>query len=175
MTDVQNEEFERLALPLLDSLYNFACWLCRDRDEASDVVQESFAKALKAFRSFQAGTNFRAWMFTIVRNTFLTSRTALERRQTVQEDDEQFTEAEAVSDTPETLLMRKVDTELVQDAIASLSPQFKEVVLLVDIEEMKYQEVAEALGIPIGTVMSRLARARKQIRDHINRTLGRKS
>jgi RNA polymerase sigma factor (sigma-70 family) len=138
-------------------------------------VQESFAKALKAFASYQGGTNFRAWMFTIVRNTFLTSRTALERRKTIQEDEEKLNDAEVVQDTPETLLLRKADTELVQAAIASLSPQFREVVLLADLEEMKYLEIAEMLGIPIGTVMSRLARARRQIREYIHGALGGKS
>jgi RNA polymerase sigma-70 factor, ECF subfamily len=177
VTILRNEEFERLALPLLDSLYNFACWLCHDRDEASDLVQESFAKALKAFASYEGGTNFRAWMFTIARNTFLTSRTALERRNTVQEDadEEKLSEAEVVRDTPETLLLRKADTELVQAAIAGLSPPMREVVLLADLEEMKYLEIAAALGIPVGTVMSRLARARKQIREYIIGVLGVKS
>lgn len=175
VTNLRNEEFEELALPLLDSLYNFACWLCHDRDEANDLVQESFAKALKAFGSFQAGTNFRAWMFTILRNVFLTSRTALERRNTVVEEEGEIDKVDALQDTPETLLLRKADTELVQAAIASLSPPFREVVLLADVEEMKYLEIAETLGIPIGTVMSRLARARKQIREHILRVMGVKS
>ena len=175
MSNLLNEEFEKLALPLLDSLYNFACWLCGDRDEASDLVQESFAKALKAFGSFEEGTKFRAWMFTILRNTFLTSRTALERRNTIQEENQNLEEMEVVRDTPETLLIRKADTELVQAAIGRLSPPFREVVLLADLEEMKYQEIAETLGIPIGTVMSRLARARRQIRMHIIETLGLKT
>ena len=166
-----NKEFEKLALPLLDPLYNFACWLSGDTDEAKDLVQESFAKALKAFGSFRPGTNFRAWMFRILRNTFLTSRTGLERRNTSQEDEEGFEDAVVSTETPELALIRRADTELVRNAIAQLSPIFQEVVLLADIEEMKYQEVAEALGIPIGTVMSRLARGRKQIRPHIVATL----
>ncbi len=166
-----NKEFESLALPLLDPLYNFACWLSGDADEAKDLVQESFAKALKAFGSFRPGTNFRAWMFRILRNTFLTSRTGLERRNTSQEDEEGFEDAVVSTETPELALIRRADTELVRNAIAQLSPIFQEVVLLADIEEMKYQEVAEALGIPIGTVMSRLARGRKQIRAHIVATL----
>ncbi len=160
-----NEEFEVLATALLDPLYNFACWLCGDRDEASDVVQESFAKALKAIGGFQQGTNFRAWMFKIVRNTFLSSRTSLEHRSTVQE--EESLDAAVTQETPESLLIRRADAEMVEAAIASLSLGFREVVLLVDIEEMKYQEVSDALGIPIGTVMSRLARARKQMRAFI--------
>jgi RNA polymerase sigma-70 factor, ECF subfamily len=169
--DGRSKEFEKLAVPLLDPLYNFACWLSGDQDEAKDLVQESFAKALKAFGSFRPGTNFRAWMFRILRNTFLTSRTGLERRNTSQEDEEGFEDAVVSTETPELALIRRADTELVRNAIAQLAPIFQEVVLLADIEEMKYQEVAEALGIPIGTVMSRLARGRKQIRAHIVATL----
>jgi RNA polymerase sigma-70 factor, ECF subfamily len=169
-----NKEFEQLALPLLDPLYNFACWLSGDPDEANDLVQETFVKALRAFPSFRIGTNFRAWMYRILRNTFLTSRTGLERRNTSQQDEEGYEDAVVSHDTPELALMRQADTELVRAAIAQLSPVFQEVLLLADIEEMKYQEVADALAIPIGTVMSRLARARKQIREHIVNGLGKK-
>jgi RNA polymerase sigma-70 factor (ECF subfamily) len=170
-----NSDFEKLALPLLDPLYNFARWLSDDADEARDLVQETFVKALKGFGSFQEGTNFRAWMFRILRNTFLTSRTGLERRNTVQEDEAGFEESVVSHETPETALIRHADRELVQKAIAQLSIPFREVVLLAEVEEMKYQEVAEALSIPIGTVMSRLARARKQIREYILQTVGVKS
>ena len=172
---LQNTDFEKLALPLLDPLYNFARWLSGDADEARDLVQETFLKALKGFGGFQEGTNFRAWMFRILRNTFLTSRTGLERRNTAQEDEEGFEESVVTHDTPEAALIRRADTELVQKAIAQLSPPFREVLLLADAEEMKYQEVAEALSIPIGTVMSRLARARKQVREYILQTAGGKS
>ena len=175
MSRLQNSEFEKLALPLLDPLYNFARWLSGDADEARDLVQETFVKALKGLGSFQEGTNFRAWMFRILRNTFLTSRTGLERRNTTQEDEEGFEDSVATTDTPETALIRHADTELVQKAIAQLAAPFREVLLLADIEEMKYQEVAEALSIPIGTVMSRLARARKHMREHILQVAGVKS
>jgi RNA polymerase sigma-70 factor, ECF subfamily len=172
---LQNSDFEKLALPLLDPLYNFARWLSGDADEARDLVQETFVKALKGFGSFQEGTNFRAWMFRILRNTFLTSRTGLERRNTAQEDEAGFEESVVNRETPETTLIRNADTELVRKAIGQLSPPFQEVLLLAEVEEMKYQEVAEALSIPIGTVMSRLARARKQIREYILQTVGVKS
>lgn len=138
-------------------------------------MQETFLKALKGFASFREGTNFRAWMFRILRNTFLTSRTGLERRSTTQEDEEGFEESVITHETPELTLIRRADTELVQQAIAQLPVAFREVLLLADIEEMKYQEVADALTIPIGTVMSRLARARKQVREYILQTAGGKS
>ncbi len=167
-----NNDFEKLALPLLDPLYNFARWLCGDADEARDLVQEAFAKALKGFNGFQEGTNFRAWMFRILRNTFLTSRTGLEQRTTQQADEGGMEDAAVDHETPEVSVLRRADIEMVQKAIAQLSPAFKEVLLLADIEEMKYQEVADALSIPIGTVMSRLARARKQVRVYILETAG---
>jgi RNA polymerase sigma-70 factor (ECF subfamily) len=159
-------------LPLLDPLYNFARWLSGDPDEARDLVQETFAKALKGLGTFQEGTNFRAWMFRILRNTFLTSRSGLERRKTSQEGEEGLEASVASYDTPESSAIRRADQEMVQKAIAQLPPVFQEVLLLADIEEMKYQEVADTLDIPIGTVMSRLARARKQIREYIVRAVG---
>ena len=171
MSGLNQKEFEKLALPLLDPLYNFARWMCHDADEARDLVQETFAKALKALSSFQEGTNFRAWMFRILRNTFLTSRTGLERRNTVQESEEGFDDSVVSNETPELALVRRADTELVQQAIAALPAGFQEVVILADLEELKYQEIADALVIPIGTVMSRLARARNLLRQNIANAL----
>lgn len=167
VSGLNQKDFEKLALPLLDPLYNFARWMCNDADEAQDLVQETFAKALKALSSFREGTNFRAWMFRILRNTFLTSRTGLERRNTVQESEEGFDESVATHDTPELALVRRADTEVVQQAIAGLPSGFQEVLILADLEELKYQEIADALDIPIGTVMSRLARARGLLRQRL--------
>jgi len=174
VSGLEEKDFEKLAVPLLDGLYNFACWLCGNPDEARDLVQETLLKALRAFASFKQGTNFRAWMFRILRNTFLTSRTGLERRNTQQEDEETFAGAAVSAETPEIALIRRADTELVQAAIAQLAPAWQEVVLLADVEEMKYKEIAEALDIPIGTVMSRLARARQQIKAYVVETLSQK-
>src|ERR1043166_502318 len=167
VSGLENKDFERLAIPLLDGLYNFARWLSGDPDAARDLVQETFLKSLKGFSSFREGTNFKAWVFRILRNTFLTSRTGLERRNTQQEDEEGFEESAVSQETPEIALIRRGSTELGRAAIGHLAPAFREVVLLADLEEMKYQEIAEALDIPIGTVMSRLARARKQLREYI--------
>src|SRR5215469_13688271 len=172
VSGLENKDFETLAVPLLDGLYNFARWLSGDPDEARDLVQETFVKALKGFSSFQEGTNFRAWMFRILRNTFLTSRTGLEHRTTEQQDEAGFEDSPGKDDTPEQALLRRADIDLVRKAIAQLTLPFREVLLLADIEEMKYQEVAQALSIPIGTVMSRLARARKQVREYIVQTAG---
>jgi RNA polymerase sigma-70 factor (ECF subfamily) len=158
--------FEGLAMPLFDSLYNFAHWLTQNRDEAEDLVQETYAKALKGFSSFQPGTNFRAWIFRILRNTFLTSRTGLAATRTVPlESDEDEEETVAVSrETPESVLLAHSNQQRVQAALEQVPVIFREVLLLCDVEEMSYQEIADTLTVPIGTVMSRLHRARNALR-----------
>jgi RNA polymerase sigma-70 factor, ECF subfamily len=169
---VTRKEFESLALPLIDPLYNFARWMSSSGDEAQDLVQETFAKALKGLSSFRDGTNFRAWMFRILRNTFLTSRTGLSHRNTVQEGEDGLADLAVDPETPELTLLRRVDTELVQQAIAALPPAFREAIILADLEEMTYQEIADALDIPVGTVMSRLSRARRSLRRDLEQALG---
>ena len=163
--DAQSDSFEELAMPLFDRLYNFAHWLTRNREEAEDLVQETYAKALKGFSSFRLGTNFRAWMYRILRNTFLTSRTGLKATMTLSLDSKEEPELAGEGDTPETILMERSNLQLVQSAIDELPVYFREILLLCDVEEMSYQEIAETLSIPIGTVMSRLSRARKTLRD----------
>ena len=157
--------FEELAMPLFGSLYNFAHWLAQNREEAEDLVQETYVKALKGFASFQQGTNFRAWMFRILRNSFLTSRSGLKAASTVSLDEEENEPVmPATSETPESFLLAHADQEQIQSALQQLSPPFREIILLCDVEEMSYQETADTLGVPIGTVMSRLSRARKAMR-----------
>jgi len=162
----QSDSFEELAMPLFDQLYNFAHWLTQNREEAEDLVQETYVKALKGFSSFQLGTNFRAWMYRILRNTFLTSRTGLRATSTVPLDsDEDGPELAVENETPETTLLKRSDSELVQGAINELPVHYREILLLCEVEEMSYQEIAETLSIPLGTVMSRLSRARKTLRE----------
>jgi len=168
----QSDSFEDLAMPLFDQLYNFARWLTQNREEAEDLVQETYAKALKGFSSFQLGTNFRAWMYRILRNTFLTSRTGLRAASTVPLDSEDDgPELGVENETPETILMKRSNSQLVQSAIDDLPVHYREALLLCEVEEMSYQEIAETLSIPIGTVMSRLSRARRTLRDHLGREL----
>jgi RNA polymerase sigma-70 factor, ECF subfamily len=158
--------FAELALPLFDSLYNFACWLARDRAEAEDLVQETFAKALGGFSSFEPGTNFRAWIFRILRNTFLNSRSGLAARRTVDWDAAESSGAElqlVTAETPESILFREWNQEAIQKAIEDLPLPLPEVLLLADVEEMSYREISQTLDIPAGTVMSRLSRARRQL------------
>ena len=160
--------FEELAMPLFDSLYNFARWLAQNSNDAEDLVQETYLKALRGFASFQYGTNFRAWMFQILRNNFLSSCSKLERRMTVAMDSEEDgPELLVDTETPETILMNRSHSKRVQRAIEDLPVHYRETLLLCEVEEMSYQEIAEILSIPIGTVMSRLARARKAVRQSL--------
>ena len=170
--DVQPVSFEELAVPLFDQLYNFAHWLTRDRSEAEDLVQETYAKALRGFSSFQLGTNFRAWMYRILRNTFLTSRTGLKASMTVPlELEEDSVELPIQRETPEAMLIERSNWQLIQSAIEELPLHSREVLLLCDVEEMSYREISETLSVPVGTVMSRLSRARNTLAQLVRRKL----
>jgi RNA polymerase sigma-70 factor, ECF subfamily len=161
------ELFEQLAMPLFDQLYNFAHWLTGDRADAEDLVQETYAKALKGFKSFEQGTNLRAWMFRILRNTFLTSRTGLAAQNTssLEDDEAQDNIVAAHTVTPELLLLQHENQQTVMDALAAIPVSHREIILLCDIEELSYREISQILAIPIGTVMSRLSRARNSLRQ----------
>jgi len=160
-----NDTFSELALPILGSLYNFAHWLSRDPTEAEDLVQEAYVKALKGFASFQLGTNFRAWMFRILRNTWLTSKTGLAARMTVPIEED--TPEPADEQTPESVLLDTIARQTVEKAIEELPANYREVLLLCDVEEMSYADIAHTLDVPIGTVMSRLSRARKAVKQAV--------
>ena len=159
--------FEELAIPLLARLYNFACWLTQDANEAEDLVQEACMKAMKGFGSYRQGTNFRAWMFRILKNTFLTSRAGL-KAATISLDSDDSPVEPVAQGTPESILILSVDQQAIQAALEGLPVQFREVILLCDVEEMSYQEIAETLAIPIGTIMSRLSRGRRAMRDALS-------
>jgi RNA polymerase sigma-70 factor (ECF subfamily) len=173
----QTTAFEDLALPLLPSLYNIAFWLSRNPADAEDLVQETFLKALRGFPSFEPGSNFKAWIFRILRNTYLTSRTGLAAMRTVALEDELadrnesgtalFPEGAIDLETPERNLIRLSDRAALHAAMEKLPPPLLEVILLCDVEEMKYREIATVLEIPIGTVMSRIARARTALRKEL--------
>jgi RNA polymerase sigma factor (sigma-70 family) len=172
--DPQSSTFEELALPLFPSLYNVAFWLCRNSTDAEDLVQEAFLKALRGFPSFEPGTNFKAWIFRILRNTFLTSRSGLATMRTVPLEEElsgfdesgprAYPEGAIDRNTPEIDLIRLSDQVALHAAMEELSRPLLEVLLLCDVEEMKYKDIAAVLEIPIGTVMSRVARARAALR-----------
>jgi RNA polymerase sigma factor (sigma-70 family) len=158
--------FEQLALPLFPSLYNHAHWLTSNHAEAEDLVQETFTKALRAFDTFQPGTNFKAWIFRILRNTFLTTRTGISAARTVfLEDHPTALDTAAADPTPEDTLLRLDNQAAVQSALEQLPPPLREALLLSDVEEIKYKDIAVILDIPIGTVMSRISRARRTLRQ----------
>jgi len=161
-----NGSFEDLAIPLFARLYNFAHWLTQDRAAAEDLVQETYMKALRGFSSFRQGTNFRAWMYKILRNTFLTSQAGLKASASLSLDSDEDNVVEPVAaENPESTLLARAERETIQKALEDLPVKFREIILLCDAEEMSYQEIGETLAIPIGTVMSRLSRARKAMRE----------
>jgi len=164
--------FEQLAMPLFDQLYNHACWLTGDRADAEDLVQETYAKALKGFGSFAEGTNLRAWMFRILRNAFLNSRSGLAQKTGYLEDEETGAdEAVAHEVTPEALFLASESQDAIFSALEQLPMPHREIILLCDVDEMSYREIAEVLDVQVGTVMSRLSRARANLRASL-RALG---
>jgi RNA polymerase sigma-70 factor, ECF subfamily len=169
----RSDTFEQLALPLFPSLYNHAFWLTRDQAEAEDLVQETFSKALRAFDSFQPSTNFKAWIFRILRNTFLTSRTGIAASRTVfLEDHPDALDTASADSTPEDNLIRLDNEAALQAALDQLQPPLREALLLCDVEEIKYKDIAVILDVPIGTVMSRISRARRTLRQLLQPQLG---
>jgi len=149
-------------LPHLDAAFNLARWLTGDERDAEDVTQEACMRALKFFPGFRGG-NPRGWFLTIVRRTCWSW---LERERGRREDlefDEELHGGADLSGSPEELLLRQADIEAVHQAIAELPPEYREVVILRELEGCAYKEIADITGIPTGTVMSRLSRARRQL------------
>ncbi len=169
----RSADFEQLALPLFASLYNHAFWLTRNQAEAEDLVQETFTKSLRAFDSFQPGTNFKAWIFRILRNTFLTTREGIAASRTVfLEDHPDTLDTTASGPTPEDTLIRLDNEAALHTALEQLQPQLRDALLLCDVEEIKYKDIAVILDVPIGTVMSRISRARRTLRQLLQPQLG---
>jgi RNA polymerase sigma factor (sigma-70 family) len=163
MNDEQTRaRFETLILPLMNDAYNLARWLMRNQDDAEETVQESYLRAYRFFASFQ-GTNFRAWLLRIVRNTCYTALGARRQREKEVPLEEEADEIEDHSPLPPVSLARKATVEAVREAIAALPAEFREAVVLRELEGLSYKEISEVTEVPIGTVMSRLARARHQL------------
>lgn len=160
----KRERFQRLALPHLDSAFNLACWLTKNRSDAEDVVQEAYLRAFKFFDSLR-GDDAHAWILKIVRNTFYNwHREAAEQRQHMVFEEDLHSSADdsiAASSAPEDALSQKESDRLLRQALASLPLEFREVMVLRELEDLSYKQIAEVAGIPIGTVMSRIARGRK--------------
>jgi RNA polymerase sigma-70 factor (ECF subfamily) len=162
-------QFEAIALPHLDAAYNLARWLLRDDAAAEDAVQEAYLRALRYFGSFR-GDNPKPWLLGIVRNTCFTwlqdNRGALQMLEFDEDRDsgEQDLAPERSTDNPEQLLSRKQDSAALNAAIESLPSAFREVLVLRELEELSYDDIARIVGIPAGTVMSRLSRGRSLLR-----------
>ena len=162
--------FEQAVLPHLDAAYNLARWLTRNTQDAEDVVQEAYLRAFRFFGGFHGG-NARTWLLKIVRNTCYTWLHQNRAHQATAPFDEQVHTDVAESQNPETLLLRKADGQLLNQALEELPATFREVLVLLELEGLSYKEIAKVLGIPIGTVMSRLARARHRLRESLSRDL----
>jgi RNA polymerase sigma-70 factor (ECF subfamily) len=169
----RKEEFEEVALPHLEALFNLALSLTRNRKDAEDLVQESFLRAYRFFASYQKGTHIKAWLFRILRNTFINRY----RAQKIRPEEVDFGKIEATYEqmieqtflrdrtpaSPEEIVMDGVLDREIQDALARLPEEYRTVVLMALLEGMSYKDIAAALSIPLGTVMSRLHRGRKML------------
>lgn len=169
----RRSEFESVALPHLSAMYNFALKLTRNRGDAEDLVQESFLRAFRAFHTYEPGTRIKAWLFRIVRNTFINSYRAAK----VRPEETDFSALDGGYETaidkaflrdrrppsPESVLMDGALDAQVTAAIDDLPEEYRSVVLLALVEELSYKEIADVLGVPVGTVMSRLHRGRRQL------------
>lgn len=168
----QISRFEDIVLPHLDAAYNLARWLTHNHQDAEDLVQMAFVRALKFFGGFHGG-NARAWLLTIVRNTFYTSLRDNQHEEANIDFDEatlstlstQESSSFDVGCNPENRAASHDTCRVVNQALEKLPPIFREVIILKEMEELSYQEIAEIIGIPIGTVMSRLARGRKLLSE----------
>ena len=152
--------FEGEVLPHADRLFRLAMWFERNRADAEDVVQETMIQALRSFHRFQLGTNCRAWLITILQRIVSNRRRAKGRSIVVSDPDDRI--AHTVPFVPP--VPQQLTDELVLDRLRQLPAAFQEVIVLCDVEDLSYKEAAEALGVPIGTVMSRLHRGRTQLR-----------
>ncbi len=161
----EDDAFGEAALEYLDALYGAALRLTRNPDTAQDLVQDTYVKAIRAQGQFVAGTNLKAWLYTILHNTWRNRRRDAARSRVEFDSDavEQSADGAAVAESPETLLLRATLSADLQAALDRLGESFREVVWLRDVDELTYQEIADVLDIPIGTVMSRLSRGRKQL------------
>ncbi len=162
--------FEQVVLPHMDAAYNLARWLTRNDHDAQDVVQEAYLRALRFFEGFHGGDS-RTWLLAIVRNTSFTWLQQNRAPEPTTEFDEEIHSAEGDVPTPEKLLLQGADKELVKQALEELPAQFREVLVLRELEGLSYKEIADLVGIPLGTVMSGLARARKRLRQSVTNAL----
>ncbi|HEY5401947.1 MAG TPA: sigma-70 family RNA polymerase sigma factor [Pyrinomonadaceae bacterium] len=166
------QDFEEVAIPHLDAAYNLARWFTRNEKDAEDVVQEAYLRALRHFSGFHGG-DARPWLLAIVRNTYYTwfRQNRVSEREANFEDEIYMQTSDDLD--PEMLLIREADNEMLRRALKSLPDEFREVIVLREFEELSYKQIADVVKIPVGTVMSRLARARSRLKQIISNDLNR--
>jgi len=162
----KRKHFEQTVLPHLDAAYNLARWLIGEPQDAEDVVQESILRAFRFFEGFR-GDDARAWLLTIVRNTAYTWLRENRSQKGIMSFDDDQVSIDTPSTDSEELLIQTLDQESLHQAIAALPVEFREMVILHDLEGLAYKEIALIVKIPIGTVMSRLSRARKRLYEQL--------
>ena len=167
-----HEAFSALALTALDDVYRFARSLTRDEADAEDVVQETYLRAFRSWHTFQLGTDVRRWLFTIARNVFLRSRERGQREVTLDDDGAEAVDAAQAKEGwirrgLDPLLARTDLAPAIQKALEEIPEVFRSAVVLVDLEDQSYEDAAEVLGIPVGTVRSRLFRGRKLLQEKL--------
>ena len=167
-----DESFQREALPFMDDVYRFALSLTRDASDAEDVVQETYLRAYRSWHTFEPGSDARKWLFTICRNVFLRSRERHHLEVNLEDGDAEAIAAARVhqqmrEDGTEQLLSRVDLGPALATALAELEEPFRSAVTLVDVEDQSYEAAAEVLGVPIGTVRSRLFRGRRQLQEKL--------
>jgi RNA polymerase sigma-70 factor (ECF subfamily) len=160
------ERFEHVVLPHLDAAYNLARWLVRRPADAEDVVQEAYLRALRFFGGFRGGDS-RAWFLKIVRNTCYSWAKKNRPAEFAEEFDETVHSAGTTGEDAEAKLLSRAESERVRNALEALPWAFREVLVLREIEELSYKEIADVMGVPMGTVMSSLARARQRLREQL--------
>ncbi len=163
-----SKQFEKLAMQYMDQLYSTARYWTGSETDAADLVQETYLRAFKGFDSFQEGTNLRAWLYRIMKNTHLNIiRKESKQIKTVEVEDENLQSYSSSfytqSDNPS--FVDNLTSQEVEDALAELPQEYKEALLLIELEGFTYKEAADILDVPIGTVMSRISRARKKLGD----------
>jgi RNA polymerase sigma-70 factor, ECF subfamily len=176
LDDATNERFQRDALPLLDSLYGAALRMTRNPADAEDLVQETMLRAYRAFDTFEPGTNLKAWLFRILTNAYINvyRKRRREPQKVSQDEVEEFDLYRELKDhdpsfdeTPETIVLDNLVDSDILEAIEDLPEQFRLAVVLSDIEDFSYAEMAEIMDVPLGTVMSRLHRGRRALRKRL--------
>jgi RNA polymerase sigma factor (sigma-70 family) len=158
--------FEQIILPHLDAAYNLARWLTRNEHDAEDMVQEAYLRAFKFFDGFH-GADARAWLLTIVRNTCYTWLRQNRAHEVTTLFDEQIHSSDSEISNPAALALQSADHQLLRQALEELPVEFREVVVLRDLEGFSYKEISDIANVPTGTVMSRLARARERLKQFL--------